>query len=269
MVYTIILIILSICSLSILGWLIWRKWPQLRIVDPSSSKESKTKRLKYDLMRKRVERTGGKHIKTINKSVVQPLGSGIQNVFRRFAGKLTAVERAYKERQKKAGNISVDSDTIKKLLDEGEKLMQDESWDRAEKKFIEVISGDSKNVMAYESLGRLYLQKKDFELASETFQFLTKLSPEDPSVIASLGEVEERLGRHKKAFEHFKKAHKLSPNNPKYLDFFIEAAIQIDDKLQALDALDHLKKVNPANKKIPLFEKHISEIDMVSAKEGK
>jgi tetratricopeptide (TPR) repeat protein len=78
-----------------------------------------------------------------------------------------------------------------------------------------------------------------------------------------LGEVEERLGNSKKSYSYFKQAHKLSPNNPKYLDFLIEASIDVNDKLAALDALQKLKEVNPGNKKIPIFEKHIADINML------
>ena len=261
--FTVLLIILLLLSLAILGWLLWKKWPQLLIVDPASSKESRSKQLKYELMRQRVERASGKQVEALNKGVFQPIGKGVQNLFRRVAGKLTAVERSYQERQKKEVGSKMDPETMKRLMSEGKKFMDEESWDEAEKRFIEVISNDAKNVEAYEKLGRLYLYKKDYELAGQTFQFLTKLSPEDPSVIAALGEVEVRLGNDKKAYTQFKKAHKLSPNNPKYLDFFIESAIAVREKLEAYDALEQLKKVNPQNKKIESFTKQISDIDMI------
>ena len=170
MLYTILLIILFASAAIVLGWLLWKKWPQLRIVDPKSSKESRSRQLKYDLMRKRVERSTGKQVDAISKNVVSPIGQGIQTIFRKVAGKLTAVERSYKERQKTKGGSTLDPETTKRLIAEGRKAMDAESWDEAEKKFIEVISNDPKNVEAYERLGRLYLYKKDFELAQQTFR---------------------------------------------------------------------------------------------------
>ena len=138
--------------------------------------------------------------------------------------------------------------------------INEEEFDKAEKKYIEVISYDPKFVPAYEYLGRLYLRRKDYDLARETFSFLVKLSPKDASVTASLGEVEDALGNLELAFEYYKKASSLSPKNPKYLDFFIESAIETGNKYEANLALDRLREVNPDNNKIDDFEEQIQNI---------
>lgn len=261
MTFTIVLAIIFGLAVFVLGWLFLKKLPQLRIVDPSTDKDAQSKKLKTDIMRQRLERAGGKHVSRINKGVIKPISSGLQLLIRKIAGKLTAVERRYQERQKQDSGKKFDTETAKRFIDEGKKLLDEEAWDRAEKKFIEVISSDPKNGEAYENLGRLYLAKKDNKLAKETFAFLAKLKPKDASVIASLGEVEELLGEYTRAHIQFKKAVKLSPKNPKYLDFLINSTIDIGDKHMAMSTLDRLRKVNPENKKIELFDKRISEMN--------
>ncbi len=259
MILNIFLISLLILGLLTLIWLFWKKIPQLRILDPESLPEERTKRLKHDLIRQRVTRAGSKPLGSINKQVVKPLGTGLQNFFRRVAGKLTAVERRYQEKQKQTSTGKYKKEALHDLVEEGKKLMDEELWDRAEKKFIDVIGVDSKNIESYESLGRLYLAKKDYQSAKETFEFLAKLSKGDPSVIASVGEVAEKLGEDEVAFRNFKKAVELSPKNPKYLDFLITAAIKVKDWHEAQSAIDRLKEVNPDNNKIAAFEAEIKE----------
>lgn len=266
MIGTIILIILLVLGLGILGWIFIRKLPQIRMVDPSTSRESRSRALKYEIMRQRVERGTGKQMEKVQKSVIDPIGKGMQGFVRSIAGRLTAVERSYQERRKQSGDSNVSKEQLDKLVEDGKALMEEELWDRAEKKFIEVISNDPKHVDAYEYLGRLYQYKKDYKLAKQTFMFLKKLVPEDASVIASLGEVERKLGNGPRALKYFQQAVKLSPKNPKYLDFLATAAIEEKDASEAQSAVDALKTVNPENKKIEEFEKQIADLPKPTTK---
>ncbi len=257
---TIILTILIVAGLGLIGFVVWRKLPQVRMIDPSTDKDSVSRQKKYDIMKGRVERAGVKQFDQLNKSVLKPIGTGFQNLVRRVAGKLTAVERQYQAKQKEIRPSSYTRDELEVMVEEANGLVEDGEFDKAEKKYIEIISYDAKFVPAYEYLGRLYLRRKDYDLARETFTFLAKLSPKDASVITSLGEVEEALGNNEAAFEFYKKASSLSPKNPKYLDFLIESAIESGNKYEANLALDRLREVNPDNHKIEDFEERISEI---------
>ncbi|MFH1712524.1 MAG: tetratricopeptide repeat protein [Patescibacteria group bacterium] len=260
MFLTVLLIIIFGIAVIALVWLFSKKWKQLTIMDPLTDPESQSKTLKYQILRKRVERAGEKHVKKMQIGMIEPVGRGLQSIVRRIAGKLTAVERQYQNKKISEGDVAFDPETLKLYIEDGKKLMEEEAWDRAEKKFIEVISHDAKNVDAYEYLGRLYLYKKDYGLAKETFMFLKRLSPEDPSVLAAIGEVEERLGNHESAHEHFKEALNLSPKNPKYLDFYIETCIEEKNLHEAQSVLDRLIEANPDNNKIENFNKQIAEL---------
>lgn len=260
MMWTIFLLILFVIGAGILSWMFWQKWTELRVLDVESIPESVSKKKKHELLRQRIERTGAQYAQKTQAHVLRPIGTWTQEAFRRFAGKLTAAERRYQQQKHKAAAQEGDLRVIDQLIDEAQRFMDEEVWDQAEKKLIQVIGIDPRHVGAYELLGRVYLAMKDFEVAKETFAFLHKLNPKDASVIASLGEVSEKLGDKEAAVGYFAKAVELSPKNPKYLDLWIESIIEIGDVHGAMTALDRLIEVNPENQKIPEFEKQIQEI---------
>jgi tetratricopeptide (TPR) repeat protein len=251
----IVLLIIFVLAVGILAYLFLKKLPQIRIVNPGTSGEAKSKQLKHEIMRSRIERASGAQVKKIQKGFLKPLSDAAQDAIRTVAGKLTAVERSYQKRQKGAKKVS--KDVLDAKVKEGRKFLDAEKWDRAEKTFIEVISADPKHVRAYEYLGKMYLLKKDYDAAKETLTYLKKLAPDDASVTAALGEVEAKLGHQQVALKHLAEAVKLNEKNPKYLDLLIGASIDAGDKKQARASLKQLKKVNPDNQKIAEFEKRL------------
>ncbi len=265
MILTVIFLILLGIGVTVLLWIALRKLPQLKIVDPSTSKEAKTKGVKYALLRQRLERTSGEKVASLRKHVNGPL-IWLQQVIRRLAGRLATIERTYAERQKQATRHKPNVQELKRMLDEAVSLFDAEQYDEAEKKLIEVLSLDPKHADAYEYLGRLYIQTKNIDNAKEAFKHLHKLSPQDASVLASLGEIAFMENDVQSAFTYFSRAKNISPNNPKYLDFFIDAAIKKGDVMEATLALNHLREVNPDNQKIPAFEVRIEETRAMNRK---
>ncbi len=263
MLFTIFIIIVFAIAIFILLFLFWKKIPQIRIIDPETVPDSQSKKLKGDIMRKRVERAGSDQWKKMQKKVISPAGKNFQLFVRKFAGKLTAVERRYQEKAREESGEKMTPVMMKKAIEQAQKFMDDEMWDRAEKSLIQVISEDPKYIEAYEQLGHLYLLRKDYQQALETFEFLSKLSPEDASVIAYLGQVEDQLKHFKKALRYFKNAVKINPKNPKYLDFLIASAIKIGDKNLAMTTVDRLREVNPDNKKIEKFDQRIEQMGVI------
>lgn len=257
MIITIILVLLLLMSLSVLGYVLYKKMPQLKVIDPSSSKETKVKELKQDILRHRLERMTGGSLAAAKSAALSPF-KALQGLVRGVAAKLTAIERSYAERQKE-GKGKLGQEELRRLLDEIRSLMNAGQADEAEKKLIEIISLDPKNAEAFELLGRLYITTKNYANAKETFLHVLKLSPKDASVHASIGEIAELEGDTKKAFSAFEKAKDLSPNNPKYLDFFIDAAIKNEDYFAAEQGLSKLEQVNPENQKIAVFRSLIDQ----------
>lgn len=251
-----IILIVLLGSLGVLGFIVWRKAPQLSIVDPSSSREKKTRETKRAILEERMIRQVEEQGKDVLRRSLFPFIKTVQEGFRRLAGRLTALERRYVERQR---TEKIDATQLQEMLDEGKAFIAEERYDLAEKTFIAVLSHDAKNVDAYELLGRMYLSQKQYPEARELLQFLLKFSPNDASVLVAVGEVFEAEGNMKKALEYYGKAKAIRPNNPKYLDFFIHASLAVGDTYEAQRAIDHLREVNPENKKIEEFEEHIAE----------
>lgn len=250
--------VLLVGSLGVLGMIVWRKLPQVQVVDPSSSRDVKSRERKRAILEDRLQRQAGERVQSIKKTTV-PVLRFVQDGFRRVAGKLTALERRYAEMQKQGSRKRGDVVEMRRFIDEAKALMLAERYDAAEKALIELLSLDPKNVKAYETLGRLYLLTRNYENAQEAMEYLLKLSPKDASVLASLGEVAEAQARKDDAYGYYERAKEISPNNPKYLDFYISMAIEVGKTHEAMVAIDHLRKVNPENKKIAEFDEAISQ----------
>ncbi len=258
MILTIIFLCLLAVALLTMLVLVIRKIPQLRVVDPSSSRENRSKGLKYELLRQRLARESGKRLATVSSVATGPLRA-LQNVVRGTAARLQALERSYSAKQK-TPRAALGHAELRALLDEAHKLAEQERYDAAEKKFVEVLSIDPKNKDAYESIGRMYMRMKELTQAKEAFKHLLKLSKDDASALVSLGEIAMLEDDVAQAYTYFSRAKNISPNNPRYLDYFIEAAIRKADVLEATMALDHLRSVNPENKKIDQFDERIAEL---------
>ncbi len=233
-----------------------QKAPQLSIVDPMSSKETRTRETKNALLEERMMRQVEEKGRNFWKTSISPIIKSIQEWFRRLAGKLTALERRYVAGQRIG---KTDAKELRCMIDEAKISITAGKYDVAEKELIAVVTHDPKNIEAYETLGRMYLSQGQHAEAKEALEFLVKLAPKDASVLAALGEVFEAEGDMKAAYGFYEKAKIISPNNPKYLDFFISSAIEVGERYAAQQAIDHLREVNPDNQKIVEFEEMIAE----------
>jgi tetratricopeptide (TPR) repeat protein len=252
-----LLLLIALGALGTLGVIAWRKAPQLSIVDPMSSKEARAREKKQALLEARMMRQVKEKGGAVVNNHLAPIFAAIRDWFRRLAGKLTALERRYVERQRAGGTI--DATELHRMVDEAKAAVATERYDVAEKALIAVVSHDPKNIPAYEALGRMYMLQNQYIEAKEAFEFLARLAPKDASVLVSLGEVHDALHESKAAHTYYKKGKDLSPNNPKYLDFFIRSAIDVGEFYEAQKAIDHLKEVNPENQMIAEFEEMLGE----------
>lgn len=256
----IIFAVLCVGSFSILAFFFVKKYSQLRMLSPNSATEVRDKKKKKEIIRGRLERAGGVYANYAKKYVMMPAWGVVQGAFRTVAGKLTAAERLYKEKRKVHQAKDITPDQLLVWIEEGRVLLAEEEFEKAEKKLIDVLGLDERCVPAYELLGQVYLKRKDYQLAEETFQFLIKLAPDDASVHAYMGEVLEARGKKEEAFTHYAQASELSPRNPRYLDFLISMAIEMKKGKEAKEALERLKEANPENQKIKEFENQIKAL---------
>ncbi len=263
----------------------FRKIPYISTINTQELPVEKQAETKNNLIKKRAE----EKIKTLNIKVrnkFSPFLNFVEKYYQFLRGKIKKIEEDYKQKHlflvKKQPQIA--KQKIKDLLDEGERLVKEENWPEAEKRFIEVISLEPNNIDTYRSLGYLYLQKKDFQHAKETLEHVLKLivksqrwwdgfkkkekvvsvsevNSQISSIYLDLGGIFLAMDDLENALESYKKAVEVEPNNPKNLDFLIDIAIISNRKKIAEKALEDLKEVNPDNEKIMEFEAKIKEMN--------
>lgn len=287
----ILLIILVIVSLIAVGFIVVRKFPVLASLDINTVTKEQEARKKEQLISLRLQRSFFSWYSSLS-NVLKPLFAMIGNFFRWAYDKIHEM----RERQivrKDLPPEEVDK-TVERLVDDAENLSRQDEFDTAEKKLIEAISLDSKNIEAFRALAHLYFEKKDYEEAKQTFQHVLKLNENDEdayeglAVIASqggdLGHAKEdyqallKINNHKseayfnlalvceamkdfhESLANIKKALALEPNNPRYLDLWLRISIIIKDKVEALLAFNKLKEANPENQKLDELRLQIEEL---------
>ncbi|MBI5731857.1 MAG: tetratricopeptide repeat protein [Candidatus Magasanikbacteria bacterium] len=305
MLFEIFCLILILASLIGLGFIVVRKFPQLAAIEVEKLEEVKQAQVKEEiklLMFKRALSGLGRAVKEKIKflSLVKAGWEKLQTAFRikvrqfQERYKKTILEEVKKQKKpKKIGTQTMV--TVGALLRQADEALQRGDLTFAERKYIEVIKQDQKNIEAYRGLGKVYMDMEKYGEAEETFNFLLKLVPRDDRIYNRLGMVAEREGDWEKAARYFEKAIelddsrairfydlgwiyekqnrpapalkcyakavKLEPNNPKYLDRLLEMSIISKDKDLAEAVLQKLKAVNPENQKLGEFKERIGEIE--------
>lgn len=253
------LIILS-ASLATIGVLLWRKAPQLRMIDVATIPAERARILKERIILQKFERVGAEKIGAVAK-VARHGVTAASKVGRRAVQRLYAMEQYYQKLKHAPpeGARAADPETVKRLLAEADEFVRKDEYVQAEKRYIEIISHNPKHVKAYEGLGNLYLWNKQYAQARETLLFTLRLSPDDASVYMSLAEVELAEDNKPKALEYLRRCVELRPANPKFLDRYVDTAIAAERADDARKGLALLKEANPDNQKIAEFERLIEE----------
>jgi tetratricopeptide (TPR) repeat protein len=253
-------IILIILSLLIIGIVVYRKIPQLRIIDTASIPQERERRVKDQLILERLNRTGGAKLRVVEKVATQGVRT-VSKYGRRAVQRLYKMEQYYQKLKRTAseGQHAYEPDTVNTMIDEAERFEKQEEYIPAEKIYINIISHNPKSINAYEGLGNLYIKSGQYEQARETLKFTLRLAPEDASVNVSLAELEMAQGNHKTALEYLRKAIEKRSKNPKYLDLYIEASLESGSLKDARKGIIALKQVNAENKKLEDFERRFEE----------
>lgn len=255
-----ILLLLSVAALGVIGWIVYRKIPQLRVIDVDSIPKERERKVKEALILQKFRRTGGAKLQGAAKAV-EAVVSAVSRQGRRAVQKLYRLEQYYQKlkRSEDEGVHRYSDETAKARMGEASALQKQEEYIPAEKIFIDIISHNPKDVGGYEGLGNMYLASGQLDQARETLQFALRLSPDDASVNVSLAELELKLGDSKKALSHLRRAVEKRSKNPRYLDYYIETALEVGSLKDAREGIQMLKGVNPENKKIKEFETRFQE----------
>lgn len=143
----------------------------------------------------------------------------------------------------KAPSIKPKSPQLERSSQYAERLYGDKRYLAAEKAFLEVIKLDHKNVTAYNRLGRIYLELKNYPDAIECCQIVSQLDP-SPSAYFNLGTVLYENKNYSKALVAFEKAISLKPSAHRYIGLAktyqrlsnLQKAIDAYEKAVELDA---------------------------------
>lgn len=258
MLFESIFLLVAVIALGVVVFEASKHARRLVLLDLDAMPEARQKVRKQSLIEDRLERKLGTMrgaIKqstnpTWNKLVIWLKGLYqrlviLEQKYRHSAAKLRPKTQAEKERVRQR---------LALLVDEGTKLLEQSQYVEAEKKFIEVVSLDSKNVAAFEHLGEIYYYQKDFDHALETLSFAKRLNPKHDHIYLDMGMIRLEQGKYEAAMTDFKKAVDLSPNSPKNLDALLNAAVLAKKKYEATRAYEQLVKVNPENQKLPEYK---------------
>lgn len=152
----------------------------------------------------------------------------------------------------------------------------------AEHLYLDAIKSDPNNKQAYEGLGRLYLQEKNYAEAAETFKFLTKLDPKRDVYWSNLGlslystqQYAEAVRAYERAvsingkvparwvnlslcfdalhdtprtIKSLNQAVHLDRRNINYLQLLADAYLKVENKVRAEEVLEQVLAIDPMHK---------------------
>lgn len=256
--YNIIPLILILLSIGVIVFITVRKFPVLSNVDVEKIPEEKEKRFKEKIISNRLKRSVFKWSSKLIR-LFGPIWRAFGNFFKWLWGKLHEMKEGYKSGLVLKGSGAPGK--INELFKEAEDLMRKSDYEGEEKKLIEIINLDNKNIEAFKKLGSLYLERKSFNEAVETFRHVLKLTEgKDDEIYFDLSLAGKETGDFVNALANINGALELEPNNPRYLDTLLDISIMNKDKEIALKAYKKLKEVNPENQKLSDLKREIDEL---------
>ena len=254
-------IVIILVSFAVVVWIVWKKLPQVRAVDVSAIPSEHERKIKEQIIMKKLQRFGGTKLGKFS-ALVCALAKGVFKYGRRLVQKLYRLEQYYKKANSTSSErfVKYSDEMVREMVEAAWKQIEKEEYIPAEKILIDIISHNPKSVVGYENLGNMYIRSGQYEQAMETLKFALRISPEDASVNVSIAELEMKLGNQKNALTYLRCAVEKRPKNPRDLDYYIDIALGVGALKDARQGLSLLKEVNPENQKIDEFEKRFAEL---------
>ncbi len=276
--------------------IIARKFPTLAAVDTTVTTGTIAKR-KHSLIEERLRRKissgWGKIVER-----TKPVTAVSSTFFTKAHKKLVDLEHEYKVRSlpvflSRRQRVKIDHE-ISAIIDQARALMIDKEFAAAEEKIMQAIRLEPRSVPAFEVLGELYMDTKDYGHAKEVYSYLLKLTGDSDAIYqheskaavaiaksedaqggleqtvdlnrtvsgyhAELARAYTELAEYDKSFTSIQEAARLEPNNPKILDQFVTICILAGKKQFAEDAVARIEAVNPENSKITGWREQIEAL---------
>ncbi len=288
--YNIIPLILILISLGVIIVIAVKKFSLLANLDVANMPAEREAKFKERIISNRLKRTFFKWWSKLLK-LLSPLAVATGNFFSRSLERLTKLKEEYKKSPLPVDDLE---QKLNQLFNEAAELKKQNDFVKVEKKYIEIIGLDSKNIRVFKELGRLYFEEKNYEEAKQTFEHLLKLKQDDEEIYDNLAQIAkaegdlkqakkeylkfleinkqsaqtyfnlalvyQAMGKMKLAVNNLKQALAIEPSQPRYLDTMLEISIMIKDKAMALDSYKKLLEVNPENQKLEEFKKQIDAL---------
>lgn len=119
-------------------------------------------------------------------------------------------------------------------MEKAEKLFAQENYVEAEKYYLKAIVLDPNNAKIYNRLGVIYLDKRYYNDALESFKAALKMGNKIPSRHINVGVVYTKLGKWGLAARYFRNALKLKPNERHYQQLLKNAEDKMKEKRKEL-----------------------------------
>ncbi len=292
MAIDIILAIIAVASLVGAGWILIKKLPVVKMINTTKIGDTKDDEVKTVITEARLKRKFENVFKKIGE-ISHPL----VKLTKKYSSDLSSKVKLWEgELKQKVVQQTEGAKPLLDLLQQADEARAKEDWEMGERLYLEVIRQSPKEIRAYDGLGELYLGAQDWEEAQELYTYLVNNHKTNPyyhvglgralsgqgqlelakneylkcvevgmvssQIFFELARLYKDLAQIPQAFDAMSQARKMESGNPRILDFFIEISILNGRQTDAQSGLDDLRKANPENKKIALFDKQI--IDLVS-----
>ncbi len=257
--YNIIPLGIIILSLAGIIFIIIKKFPVLASINVESIKSEQEAVKKEKIIAERLSRKisgAGKFL----YAALLPIGRAAKELFSKVYVRVLDWEKKYGKKREKPAAPPNAREQIKTLFFEVEECSRTGKAEEVEKKCINIIALDHKNIEAYKKLGEVYLEQKNYENAYETFKHILKLNPDDIETLLDLGTLHKERGENEEALVNFRRAAEIEPTSPRNLDFLIDISIIVKNKDLAWESFAKLREVNPENQKLAELEERIRRI---------
>lgn len=224
-----------------------KHWSEIRLLDPESVKEERQRRKRVEMIERRFDRIRAERLLPFRR-FSRAIGLAFTAFQKRLQERVHAFESTYRSVKNPFSAIAPTArERIKTLLSEGRSLARDLKFADAERRYLEILSLDTRHVDAYKGLGTIYLKQKLYPQARETFEFLVKLKKTDDAVYAGLAEISEAEGDLTKAETYRDKAVELGLRQPQRHAELAEFLLRQNRPVEALASAEGAVNKEPGS----------------------
>lgn len=249
-------LLVFIAAIVIILFIIFRKLPQLTVLNVETLPHEIEARTKKQILLKRME-AEGKEMQARWKARLTPIKfwwSRGQAAFRRYVGRIERLwdhEKTTKERKPifKPVQTPAAVEKLDELILAAEQALAKKQFERAEELFIAAIKINKKLAPAYRGLATTYFEKGALEEAKQTYEFLLQLEPSSDQTCVQLSNIAEMQGDTMAAIQYLEQAVVLNDALSPRFYHLGELLLKVDQPATALEAVRSAIALEPKNPK--------------------